>query len=237
VSVIAPILLVESDRRLGEALAQQFAADGYRVELARNADHARILAAETRPRLAVLGRIDAPRGTLSLLEEIRAADGPERVWDQRMLALVLGGAAGAELDVLRAFEAGADDFVSMPVGYLELRARICAVLRRARQSIATGDGAPIEVGPLRVDVVHRVATLAGRPLRLRRMEYELLLHLAGDPERVFGREELLRAIWGYRHSGATRTVDTHASRLRAKLGTARRERWIVGVRGVGYRLR
>ncbi len=93
----------------------------------------------------------------------------------------------------------------------------------------------IRVGPLRVDTLGREAALGGRPLPLRRMEYELLEHLAREPDRVFGREELLRAVWGYRSPGSSRTIDTHASRLRQKLGGA--GRWIVCVRGVGYRLR
>jgi DNA-binding response OmpR family regulator len=232
VSPAAPILLVEADRGFGEALAKQLIADGYRVELARNARHARVLAAETRPRLAVLGRLEAPRGALSLLEEIRSDDSGQ-IWDRRLLALVIG-AGDAELDALRAFEAGADDFVAMPIGYLELRARVCAVLRRA-----TPEAEPsvaIEIGPLRIDRLRRTATLAGEPLSPRRMEYELLAHLAEEPDRVFSRGELLRAIWGYRSSGSTRTVDTHASRLRTKLQRGDR-RWLIGVWGVGYRLR
>jgi DNA-binding response OmpR family regulator len=72
-------------------------------------------------------------------------------------------------------------------------------------------------------------------LELRRMEYQLLLHLASDPRRVFTRHELLKAVWGYRSIGNTRTLDSHASRLRRKLGVAG-ERWIISVWGVGYRL-
>ena len=69
---------------------------------------------------------------------------------------------------------------------------------------------------------------------LRRMEFELLSHLALEPDRVFTRGELLRAVWGFRAQGATRTVDCHACRLRRRLGAAG---WVVNVRGVGYRLR
>ena len=230
--VVAPILLVESDRRLGEAMARQLAADGYRVELASNARHARMLAAGARPRLAVLGRLDSPRGTLALLEEIRS-DEEGRVWDSGMPALVIGAAAG-ELDALRAFESGADDFLPVPIGYLELRARLAALLRRADRPGPAA--AVVEVGPLRVDPVSRTASFDGEPLALRRMEFELLLHLAGEPDRVFTRTELLCSIWGYRSTGSTRTVDTHASRLRIKLHRAGR-RWPVTVWGVGYRLR
>jgi DNA-binding response OmpR family regulator len=227
-----PVLLVDADRRFGEALAQQLAADGYRVEVARSVRHARILAEGARPRVAVLGGLEEPRGALELLEEIRCGESGE-AWDSRMAVLVIGQ-AGAEIDALRAFDAGADDHVVMPVAYLELRARVAALLRRA-DAPPEPSGA-IEVGTLRIDTRRRAVTLAGAPVELRRMEYELLLHLCSEPDRVFSREELLQAIWGYRSTGSSRTVDTHASRLRMKL---RRdgEPWLVGVWGVGYRLR
>lgn len=228
----APVLLVDADRRFGEAVARQLMADGFRVELARSARHARLLAAEARPCLALIGRLEGPREPLALLEEIRAADEESEGWDHRLPALVIGADAD-ELAVLRAFDAGADDFVAMPVGYLELRARMGALLRRSVE--ATGAETVIRVGPLRVDTLGREALLAGRRLPLRRMEYELLEHLAREPDRVFPREELLRAVWGYRSAGSSRTVDTHASRLRLKLGAT--GRWVVCVRGVGYRLR
>jgi DNA-binding response OmpR family regulator len=230
---VAPILLVEADRRLGEAIARQLVADGYRVELAGNARHARILASETRPRLAVLGSSEGPRGPLELLEEIRGCEGSDPVWDRSLPALVIGADAG-ELEAIRALDAGADDFVAMPLGYLELRARLRAVLRRVAPPTISPD--QIEVGSLQVDLARRSATLQGRDLDLRRMEFELLAQLATDPDRAFARTELLREIWGYRSAGSTRTVDTHASRLRTKMRCGDGD-WVIGVWGVGYRLR
>lgn len=86
------------------------------------------------------------------------------------------------------------------------------------------------------DVADRHHPLGARErLELRRLEYELLLHLAGNPNRVFRRQELLRAVWGFRSAGTTRTVDSHASRLRSKLSAAG-ESWVISERGVGYRL-
>lgn len=230
-----PILVVESDRKLGEALASQLAADGFRVELARTACHARILASESRPGLALLGRLENPHGALSLLEEIRrAADDESPWWDRRMPAMVIGGSA-AELDLLRAFEAGADDFLPDPLGYLELRARMRALLRRSAPP--DSEERLLRVGPLSVDLVARTAFLRARPLPLRRMEYELLARLAREPDRAFDREQLLREIWRYRSAGSTRTVDTHASRLRAALRAADPHPWVIAVWGIGYRLR
>jgi DNA-binding response OmpR family regulator len=227
------VLLVESDRRLGEAIAQQLIADGYRVEFARTSRHARILATGCRPKLALIGSLDSPRGGLALLEEIRSGSESDAVWQPDLPAVMIGSSRG-ELDAVRAFDAGADDFVPMPVGYLELRARMRAVLRRAEHS--PHPAGLIVVGSLRVDPVRRVASLNGSNLELRRMEYELLRHLAAEPRRVFSRVDLLQAIWGYRSAGSTRTIDSHASRLRRKLTAAEPRPWLVSVWGVGYRL-
>jgi DNA-binding response OmpR family regulator len=229
----APILVVESDRHLGERIAEQLIADGFGVELAHTAEHARILAGLSAPKLAVLGLLDSPSGALELLREIRHAGRLDAPWDRAMPAIVVGSHAH-ELDVLRAFEAGADDFVARPAAYLELRARMRAILRRS--AAAPRLERLIEVGPLAIDTGAHVVTLAAREVELRRMEFELLVHLAREPERVFAKSELLRAVWGYRSGGSTRTVDSHASRLRRKLAPDGATRWVISVWGVGYRL-
>jgi DNA-binding response OmpR family regulator len=91
-------------------------------------------------------------------------------------------------------------------------------------------------GKLSIDTAARTATFASTPIRLRRREYELLAHLAGDPTRVYTRHELMRDVWGYRSEGATRTLDSHASRLRRALAQAGALGWVHASWGVGYRL-
>jgi DNA-binding response OmpR family regulator len=94
----------------------------------------------------------------------------------------------------------------------------------------------LRYGELTIDTASRVVTYGPMPVELRRREYALLAYMARDPERVWTRHELLRDVWGYRSDGTTRTVDSHASRLRAKLAAAGGVGWVVSEWGVGYRL-
>jgi DNA-binding response OmpR family regulator len=233
-----PILVIEASADFGRALVEQLAADGHPAELARTAGHADIAAGARPPRLVVLGELDTPRGTLDLLESIRGRhpQASQRQttlpWPQNLPVIVLSSRT-TEPDMLRAFEAGADDFLARPARYLELRARLRALLRRAASS--TQQTGPLQVGPLTIDPAAHAVSLAGKRVELRRLEYDLLLHLASDPQRVFHKHELLKIVWGYRSPGTTRTLDSHASRLRRKLGAAG-ERWVINEWGVGYRL-
>lgn len=252
----AAILVAESSASIGRELVEQLRADRYRAVLASTAEHARTIARSQPIRAIVLGVLDAPRGALELLEEVRGSAGQTAggpVWNECLPVIVLSPDA-KQLDLLRAFEMGADDFIaregpgrvgssggvgSGPEGpgrvgpyYLELRARMRAVLRRSE---SLPDTRLLRVGPLEIDTGAHLAHIAGAPIELCRLEYELLVHLARNPTDVCSKQELLRAIWNRRAGAGTRTVDSHASRLRRKLDAAGAHGLVVNVWGVGYR--
>jgi DNA-binding response OmpR family regulator len=133
---------------------------------------------------------------------------------------------------VRGFARGCDDYVVKPFVYDELVARMRAVLRRSNGPRHTR----LAVRDLEIDLASRVVTVGGERVQLSAKEHELLVALAEDPERVFTKEELLRNVWGFRSLGRTRTLDSHASRLRRKLNRPSGPAYVLNVWGVGYRL-
>jgi DNA-binding response OmpR family regulator len=154
-------------------------------------------------------------------------------WCGQAPVIVLGPAEAEPDERVRAFRRGCDDYLARPFHYDELVERMRAVLRRAGGMPA----ARVAAGPLTIDRRARLVTVRGTRVELAQKEYELLLHLANEPERVFTKDELLRDVWGYRTRSRTRTLDAHASRLRRKLRAAAPDAPLVENEwGVGYRL-
>ena len=223
------VLVVEDDERTAAFLADNLRADGFRVGIASEAAEAVRAIEVRRPDLVVLDLSLGASSGLSVLDRVRSADGLGTRIDPELPVIILTG-HGGEIDRVRGFARGADDFVVKPFFYGELLARVRAVLRRADGRPA---GGVLVVGELSVDPVSRTVRLGERPVELSAKEFALLHALAREPTRVVSKAELLRDVWGYQSLGATRTVDAHACRLRKKLGG---RRWVVSVRGVGYRL-
>jgi len=179
---------------------------------------------------------------LSAEDPREAADGADLVllgdigalerWEPACPVIVLGAAGDDTVDRVRAFQRGCDDYVTWPIAYEELLARIRAVLRRTAPPLDER----MCIGELVVDRATRRVSVRGHTVPLSGKEFELLVRLASDPERVFTKEQLLRDVWGFRSSGRTRTLDSHASRLRRKLVAAGARDVVVNVWGVGYKL-
>jgi len=227
----ATILVVEDDDATRTFLADNLTADGYDLLVAGCArDGLRLL--ETKFPDVVLVDVGLPDASgYELVRRVRAADGVASRIDPFTPLMLITGRDG-ELDRVRGFERGADDYVCKPFSYPELRGRVAALLRRADGRRGSGR---MRVGELEVDPSSRIVRLRGQPVSLSQKEFALLRALAAEPTRVFTKEELLRDIWGFRHMGTTRTLDSHACRLRQKLAV-RGDRYVINVWGVGYRL-
>jgi DNA-binding response OmpR family regulator len=227
---IATIVVCEDDPSTLELLCDHLTADRYEALPAPSASDALRLCRFRAPDMLLLDLGLPDASGLDVLREIRATDGSTGRYDPALPVIALTGAA-SEPDRVRGFDAGADDYLGKPFSYVELAARIRAVLRR-RSDPRRG---PLRVGELLVDPVRREVRVGERLVRLANKEFELLQVLASEPERVFTKEDLLRGVWGFRSLGRTRTLDSHASRLRRKLDPEH-GRFVRNVWGVGYRL-
>jgi DNA-binding response OmpR family regulator len=224
------ILIVEDDRVTRTFLADNLLADGEEPLVADCARDALRLARTHRPDAVLLDLGLPDRDGLRVLEELRAGDSAGR-FDPGLPIVILTG-RDDELDRIRGLERGADDYVIKPFSYPELRLRLMSVMRRARLRPAR---TRLRVGPLEIEPAARDVRLDGVRLVLSQKEYGLLVLLAAQPTKVFTKDEILREVWGYRSRPATRTLDSHACRLRAKLAHPA-VKFVVNVWGVGYRL-
>jgi DNA-binding response OmpR family regulator len=140
-------------------------------------------------------------------------------------------ARSTELDRVLGLQAGSDDYLVKPYGFRELMARVDAVMRRVRPRRHTVR--TVSHGPLRIDCGVREVSLDGRLVDVTRKEFDFLYLLASQPETVFTRKQIMARVWDTEWTRFSRTIDTHVSSIRKKLGAST---WIITVRGVGFRL-
>jgi DNA-binding response OmpR family regulator len=217
------VLLAQPEPASRRYLEQQLSDDGFRVLAASWSAKALDLAERASPDVVLASETE-------LCRRLREGE-PGRRWDRNVPVIVLAEPGTDAVTRVRALEQGADDVVERHL-YPELVARIRALLRRAggRQEDL------VEAGAIVVDRRSRQVRVAGALVELSAREFELAACLAGDPQRVFTKHELLRDVWGVRATLRTRTVDSHASRVRRKLRAAGAGETMVNVWGVGYRL-
>ncbi|MBS1861210.1 MAG: response regulator transcription factor [Actinobacteria bacterium] len=230
-ATLATIVVCEGDEPDLDRLCDHLRADRLEVLPAATASDALRLCRYHHPDLMVLDLALPDMAGPEVLRAIREPDGMEAPFDPKLPIIVLTE-RGRDTDRVRSLERGADDHVQKPFHHEELRARIAAVLRR-RHSRAED---PVRVGEILIDPARRRVTVEGEEVHLSRKEFTLLRTLASDPTRVFGKDELLRDVWGLDvPAGRTRTLDSHASRLRNKLDPEDR-RFVVNAWGIGYKL-
>jgi DNA-binding response OmpR family regulator len=220
----AALILAEPESETRGFLERQLADDGFDVLGASHPGEVFDLAERARPDLVLVAELE-------LCTRLRDGE-PGRSWNRDVPVILLGREEAGMVDRVRALEHGADDYVDRPFAYEELRARIKAVLRRS----GPRPGDVLEAGEIRIDRPTRCVTVAGRRLLLPAKEFELLAKLAEDPTRVYEKDELLREVWGFRAMGRTRTLDSHASRVRRRIAPFTQTPYVINVWGVGYRL-
>jgi two-component system, OmpR family, response regulator RegX3 len=215
------LLVVEDDATIAEPLRTGLQREGFEVDLVGTGADA-LAAGECDLVLLDLGLPDLDgRVVCRTLRE--RSDTP----------IIVVSARGEEVDRVILFELGADDYVVKPFGFLELVARIRAVLRRTAGSPSPSSGdLRIETGLLQIDLRTRNVTFGDRPILLTPREHDLLVCLARDPDVVHTREELIANVWDENWWGSTKTLDVHIASLRKKLAPE----IIETVRGVGFRL-
>jgi len=246
---MAAILVVEDEVDLCNLIRTKLEAEGHSVLQAFDGPAALSLVKVHHPQLVILDWMLPGLDGLAVCRQLR---------QNYLMPIIMLTARTEEIDRVLGLEVGADDYISKPFSIRELLARVRAMLRRVEldsrssspvsnrtnveiQFIAPSQdasplpaiSAPLVRGPLHIYELERVVTLDGVELDLTPKEYELLLLLASHPGRAFSREFLLQHLWGYDYDGVDRTVDTHMTRLRKKLGTVGEK--IVTVWSVGYR--
>jgi DNA-binding response OmpR family regulator len=227
------ILVVEDDPDISHLLQIQLRDQSFEVDVVNDGAEGLKRASAIDYRLIVLDLMLPGIDGLELCRRLRG--------QSVMTPILMLTAKSTEFDRVLGLELGADDYLTKPFSILELQARVKAILRRSElgaKTDANDADERIEHRGLVIDIARRAVAIDGQPVDLTAREFDLLLHFARHPGRVFSRGQLLDQVWGYSHTGYEHTVNSHINRLRKKLDRAPGEdSWIETVWGVGYRFR
>jgi len=223
----ASILVVEDEPAIQELVAFSCGNSGYKVRRAESVGAAETAIRGELPDLVILDWMLPDRPGIEFLRDLRKSD------RTRGVPVIMLTAKGSESDRVAGLDGGADDYVVKPFSPRELVSRVRAVFRRRAPEKS---GEAISYGKLRIDPSRHEVLVEGRPVKMGLAEFKLLMFLAGHPERVFSRSQLLDNVWGDHVFIEERTVDVHVLRLRKALMPVESQNLIQTVRGLGYRL-
>jgi two-component system phosphate regulon response regulator PhoB len=220
------ILIIEDENDLAELVAFNLEKEGYRSLIAPDGPSGLEAARHNSPDLILLDLMLPGMSGMEICKVLKSNEKTARI------PIVMLTAKGEEIDRVVGFEVGADDYVIKPFSPRELLLRVKAVLRRA----GSGESVSkiIKVDTISIDTDRHIVTVDGNEVVLTTTEFKLLFNLAERLGRVQSRDRLLKDVWGFNHMGDTRTVDTHITRLRSKLGEA--GEMIKTIRGFGYKM-
>jgi len=218
------ILLVDDEPSIVQLARLYLERENFRVEAAGDGEAALESVKRLKPALVVLDLMLPKLDGFEVCRRLRSGNIP--------VAILMLTARDEDIDKILGLELGADDYLTKPFNPRELVARVKAILRRAERTAQAGSS--IHIGNLVIDATRRELRIGDQILELRTQEFELLLILAGQPGRVFTRQQLLQQAWGFDFYGQTRTVDVHIAHLRKKLAGSSVN--IETVTGIGYKL-
>ena len=220
------VLIVEDDEAMSTALRDGFSYEGFEVAVARDGAQGLRLATQTSPDVIILDVMLPKMSGLDICKKIRS--------EKNEVPIIMLTARGQEIDKVLGLRTGADDYITKPFGFMELMARVEAVLRRVKPAAKQTDGC--RFGDVEVDFKKCEARKAGKPIELSARELRLLEYFVGHRGEVLGRERLMDAVWGYESGSISRTVDMHIAKLRRKIeDRPENPHHILTVHGIGYK--
>ncbi len=223
-SYLGKVLVVDDDQNVLELVKLYGEREGFEVIGINDGDQVLPAFDRENPDVVILDIMLPGRDGITLCRDLRAI---------RMIPIIMLTAKGEEADRVLGLEMGADDYVSKPFSPRELVARIKAVLRRTQTMTDVLTNWKLKYPGLEIQADTRKILVEGEEIEVTPREFDLLYHLAQNPRRVFTRDDLLAAVWGYDYFGEQRTVDVHIRRLRTKLASLSHE-YLTTVWGVGY---
>ena len=215
------VFVIEDDDNIQEIVKLALESSGYEITLFDNAIDAIVAIHENPPDLAIFDIMLPELDGISAIKKIRETN--------TSMPIMVLSAKDREIDKVRGLDSGCDDYMTKPFGVLELSARVRSLLRRTKKTVKV-----LETPTLKIDKAKHIVLLNDKRLELTHKEYQLLVYLVENRDRVVEREELLNSIWGYDFVGESRALDVHIRSLRAKLNDDG-SKYIKTIRSVGYR--
>ena len=221
------VLVVDDEKLIVKGIRFSLEQDGMEVDCAYDGEEAVEKAKANKYDIILLDLMLPKMDGLEVCQQIREFSN---------VPIVMLTAKGEDMDKILGLEYGADDYITKPFNILEVKARIKAIMRRARSEHEEKEKAKtIESGDLKMDCESRRVFIAGKEINLTAKEFDVLELLVFNPNKVYSRENLLNIVWGYEYPGDVRTVDVHIRRLREKIETNPSEPKYVHTKwGVGY---
>ena len=221
------VLVVDDEKLIVKGIRFSLEQDGMEVDCAYDGEEALAMAGQNTYDIILLD---------VMLPKLNGSEVCQQIREFSNVPIVMLTAKGDDMDKILGLEYGADDYITKPFNILEVKARLKAIMRRTTTSRkAEADAGILESGEMKLDCDSRRVYISGKEINLTAKEFDVLELLMRNPNKVYGREALLKLVWGTDYPGDVRTVDVHIRRLREKIEANPSEPQFVHTKwGVGY---